>query len=203
MTSEIVISSKYNEASMKFRDAWEQYQQKEELVKIQVVSMVTILEKEGLSRTKAIQKIIEDHKDLSGFSRATIYRELPKEVKNDYTKPDRKLSNTKNVSRETFLKESKGLKELREAKGIKEQSVNTAELIEDGSQEPEITYDPNFVDNLIKTKAKYEELIIPFDAKVIATVKGQDIPFIVKVDPYKRVVTSLDVDEKEAKKIKK
>ena len=145
MSKSIVISSKYNEASIKFRDAWNQYQAKEELVKHEVVNMVTILEKEGLSRTKAIQKIIDDHADLKGFSRVTIYRELPKEVKNDYTTPTKKLSETENVSNETFV-ESKGLKELREKKG---KIIQEAPKPVNDEIEQDIMYDTNFVNNLI------------------------------------------------------
>ena len=66
--------------------------------------MVKILEDEGYSRTKAIQKIIEDHKELKGFSRATIYRELPNDMKNNYISGAKQLSNTGNVSFETFEK---------------------------------------------------------------------------------------------------
>jgi hypothetical protein len=74
--NEIVVSNnRYGEASIKFRDAWNEYQEKESLVKYEIVNMVKILEKdEGMNRTQAIQKIINDHKDLPGFSRRSISR---------------------------------------------------------------------------------------------------------------------------------
>lgn len=50
-------------------------------------------------------------------------------------------------------------------------------------------------------KAKYEQVITPFEVKKITIVKGQELPFIVKVDPYKRSVTSLELDQKEIKKL--
>jgi hypothetical protein len=53
----------------------------EERVKYEVVNLVKILEKDGYSRMKAVQKIINDHNDLKGFSKATIYRELPEDMK--------------------------------------------------------------------------------------------------------------------------
>jgi hypothetical protein len=45
-------------------------------VKDEIVCMLKILEDEGYSRTKAIQKIVDDHIDLKGFSRRTIYRDF-------------------------------------------------------------------------------------------------------------------------------
>jgi hypothetical protein len=50
-------------------------------------------------------------------------------------------------------------------------------------------------------KAKYEQVITPFQVKQITIVKGQELPFIIKVDPYKRSVTSLELDQKELKKL--
>ncbi|MGI9012604.1 MAG: hypothetical protein ACR2F1_15650 [Nitrososphaeraceae archaeon] len=79
---DIIPPIKYHEASIRFREAWLEYLDKEGLVKYEIVNMVKILEVEGYNRTKAIQKIVDDHKDLRGFSRATIYRELPDEMKN-------------------------------------------------------------------------------------------------------------------------
>ena len=50
-------------------------------------------------------------------------------------------------------------------------------------------------------KAKYEQVITPFQVKQITIMKGQELPFIIKVDPYKRSVTSLELDQKEIKKL--
>ena len=74
---ELPVPADYQEASQRFRWAWIEYKDKEKEVKGEIIFMVKILEDEGYNRTKAIQKIIEDHKDLEGFSKATIYRELP------------------------------------------------------------------------------------------------------------------------------
>ena len=49
-------------------------------------------------------------------------------------------------------------------------------------------------------KAKYEQVITPFQVKQITIVKGQELPLIIKIDPYKRSVTSLELDQKEIKK---
>jgi hypothetical protein len=96
--------AEYREASFRFRMIWHEYLNIEKEAKDEVAFMVKILEDEGYSRTKAIQKIIEDHRDLKGFSRATIYRGLPNEMKNNYISGAKQLSNTENVSNETFEK---------------------------------------------------------------------------------------------------
>ena len=101
---ELPEPAEYLEASLRFKMIWDEYLDKEEEVKSEIVFMVKILEDEGYSRTKAIQKIIEDHKELKGFSRATIYRELPNDMKNNYISGAKQLSNTGNVSFETSEK---------------------------------------------------------------------------------------------------
>jgi hypothetical protein len=51
--------------------------------------MVRILQSNGYSRTKAIEKIVLDHSHLNGFSRMTIYRKLPDNMKHeDYDDED-------------------------------------------------------------------------------------------------------------------
>ena len=121
--------------------AWAEYMNHEERVKYEVVNMVKILEHDGMPRTQSIQKIINDHKDLPGFSRRTIYRELPEDMKRDYTKEDKKLSVTKNVSRDTFETNEKG--------GNEEDQNLIADM--------DVMYDANFVNSLI---AENEQLKI-------------------------------------------
>jgi hypothetical protein len=101
---ELPVSAEYQETSLRFRHLWLEFLHKGEEVKDEIVNMVKILEDEGFSRTEAIQKIVDDHKDLKGFSRATIYRELPNEMKNNYISGAKQLSNTGNISFETFEK---------------------------------------------------------------------------------------------------
>jgi hypothetical protein len=79
-SKDIIPPARYQEASIRFREAWLEYIDKETLVKFEIVNMVSILESNGYSRTHAIEKIV-DHNDLKGFSRRTIYRELPDNMK--------------------------------------------------------------------------------------------------------------------------
>ena len=64
--------------------------------------MVRILESNGYSRSKAIEKIILDHSHLKGFSRMTIYRKLPDEMKRKYFDTTNMLPNNSDVSNDTF-----------------------------------------------------------------------------------------------------
>jgi hypothetical protein len=60
----------------------------------------------GIAELKQFKKIVEDHKDLKGFSRKTIYRQLPDNQKRKYD-----FTNVKsNVSNDTFVDEMTTLK---------------------------------------------------------------------------------------------
>ena len=171
--NKIIVSNRYNEASIKFRAAWLEYMDHEERVKYEVMNLVTILEKDGIPRMKAIQKIINDHKDLKGFSKATIYRELPEDMKN-------KQLGRPNFSNEKLVqtnKESEGLKGLRDSKGTKEQSASN-----DYQEDQEVTYDSKFVNSLIaeneqlktenfRLKKDYQELETKYK-KLLKTIKS-------------------------------
>ncbi|MDX1373855.1 MAG: hypothetical protein R3321_15375, partial [Nitrososphaeraceae archaeon] len=78
----------YQQASERFSVIWNEYVKREEEAKAEVVYMIKVLESNGYSRTKAVAKIISDHKHLKGFSRATIYRELPDSMKRKYQSSD-------------------------------------------------------------------------------------------------------------------
>jgi hypothetical protein len=156
---------------MRFRDVWNEYQEKEGIVKFEIVNMVKILEKEGLNRTEAIQKIINDHSDLKGFSRRTIYRDLPGDMKKtDPRKELRELgqqaeqeegnedvykdSDVPNDTTEQLNKtdsaESETLKKFREQHGT---------LEEEEEPEPDTIIDPKLLDEKIQEIAKKDERI--------------------------------------------
>lgn len=99
---DLPIPAKYEQASSRFRIVWIEYVDKEEQAKFEIVNMVQILERNGYSRTRAIEKIVNDHSDLKGFSRRTIYNRLPEEMKNTYISSPKQLSNTENVHSCTF-----------------------------------------------------------------------------------------------------
>lgn len=107
----------YDSASAKFTSAWNAGQQAAKEASDSLVDMLTVLEAQKYTRTAAVNKIVEDHKNLTGFSRATLYRNLPAEVRREYhDKPlldesssKQTLTSRPNVSRETFESDSKNI----------------------------------------------------------------------------------------------
>jgi len=89
-----LITLDYEHLSIDLREIWEEYKDVEDKVKSVIVQMVTVLENNGFSRTEAIEKIYEDHKDLKGFSRPVIYRQLPKRLSLTIHLYPEKLSST-------------------------------------------------------------------------------------------------------------
>jgi hypothetical protein len=82
------VPAEYIESSQRVQLIWleyldieEQTKHKEKEIKNEIVYMLETLESHGYSRTKAIEKIVDDHKHLNGFSTRTIYRQLPDEMK--------------------------------------------------------------------------------------------------------------------------
>jgi hypothetical protein len=71
--------------------------------------MVRILESNGYSRTKTIEKIILDHTHLKGFSRMTIYGKLLDNMNHKYDDSINMLPINSNVSKKTFEQESQQL----------------------------------------------------------------------------------------------
>ncbi|HSF51243.1 MAG TPA: hypothetical protein VLA74_10825 [Nitrososphaeraceae archaeon] len=126
---EIVVttnSPKYQQASIKLRHAWLEYKNREEVVKYEIVNMMQILEKDGYGREEAIQKIIADHKDLDGFSRKTIYRKLPEEMKS-------KELGRPNMSRDILGQPNTELEKFRKQKGTQVETETNVQnnVIED------------------------------------------------------------------------
>ena len=169
---ELPASKEYLEASLRFRHIWLDYLNVEKDVKDEIVCMVKILEDEGYSRTKAIQKIVDDHNDLKGFSRRTIYRDLPDEMKRKWTPLDEippivpndtltnvteqssTSTNTVNITTAYDLKDAETLEETED----EESPLLTVDL---PPREPEIQ-DPkikNFVGQLPKPVLRLAEKI--------------------------------------------
>ena len=54
---------------------------------------------------------------------------------------------------------------------------------------------------LLNLEKEYENVITPYTTEETTIAKGQELPFIIKADPYKRFA-SLELDEKKARKLK-
>ena len=100
---DLPVPAEYEKASERFSIIWNDYVQREEDAKSEFINMVKILESNGYNRTKAISKIVSDHKHLKGFSRMTIYRSLPDDMKRKYESSNIiMLPDNSDVSNDTF-----------------------------------------------------------------------------------------------------
>jgi hypothetical protein len=201
-----IIPARYQESSIRFREAWLEYVDKEELVKFEVVNMIKILEAEGYSRTDAVQKIVNDHNDLKGFSSRTIYRQLPEDMKNKElgrpNLPHDKLGQTNNNNNNNndidysyqeededsddqktrTLPTAYDVKEAesQELRDLPEPTDTTEETFE---EEPDTTYDKQFVDRLVKENA---QLVEQFSFNYDLEVKDQVLPLKITVYPEQK-----------------
>jgi hypothetical protein len=197
-------SPKYKESSLRFRIAWQDYIEKEQVVKYEIASMIQILEKDdGYSRMEAIKKVVNDHNDLPGFSQATIYRELPEEMKNkELGRPNlshEKLGQTNNndndidYSYQEDEEEDQKTRTLPTAYDVKNaeteelrdlpEPTDTTTEEETFTEEPDTTYDKQFVDRLVKENA---QLIEQFTFNYDLEVKDQVLPLKVTVYPEQK-----------------
>ena len=103
---DLPVPAEYQQSSQRFCIMWEDLVERVEKAGNQIQNMVRILESNGYSRTKAIEKIVLDHSHLRGFSRMTIYRKLPDEMKHKYDDSINMLPNNIDVSNDTFEQES-------------------------------------------------------------------------------------------------
>ena len=187
--------ARYQESSIRFREAWTEYVEKEQLVKFEIVTMIKILEAVGYTRMDAIKKIVNDHNDLKGCSQATIYRELPDDMKHSQKRDLEKLKQQQEEDEEEVTNKDSDLS------NDKSENINittaydvkNAEVGEDDDgeqqqeqeqeQEQDIKYDPSFVDRLVKENA---ELTTQFTFDYDLEIKDQILPLKVTVYPDKK-----------------
>jgi hypothetical protein len=109
-TTTLSVYEEYQQSSERFCSMWEQLVDKGKEAGYEIVNMVRILESNGYSRTKTIEKIILDHTHLKGFSRMTIYGKL---LDNDMNQEDddsiNMLPKNSDISNKTVEQESQQL----------------------------------------------------------------------------------------------
>src|SRR5688572_1139468 len=101
-TTTVPVYEEYQQSSERFCSMWEQLVDKGKEGGYEIVNMVRILESNGYSRTKTIEKIILDHTHLKGFSRMTIYGKLLDNMNHEYDDSINMLPINSNVSKKTF-----------------------------------------------------------------------------------------------------
>jgi hypothetical protein len=191
--TELTVPQDYEQSSKYFRHYWSDIQETADLAKKEMINMVTALEKAGFTRTQAIQKIVDDHKDLNGFSRRTIYRGLPDNQKRKYD-----FTNVKsNVPDDTF--ENKNTETVLEEDNNNNERVQPISELEEFRQEK----GKQIIDNVETYEDNVSEPIInqSFQFRTMLSIKDQEIPVIVTVYPNKKT-GYVEVDEKLARKLK-
>ena len=155
---ELVLPIQYLESSQRLKWILQDIDESEEQAKHEILYMLETLESYGYSRTRAIEQIENDHKHLKGFSRRTIYRELPDEMKRKWTPLDEKPTNVSNDTLTNVMEEFSISNESQ----IKEEAEADEPLIVNlPPPEPELQ-DPkviDFVDRLPKPVLRLAEKI--------------------------------------------
>jgi len=170
--TELLIPIQYLESSQRLKWILQDIDESEEQAKHEILYMLKTLESYGYSRTRAIEQIENDHKHLKGFSRRTIYRVLPDEIKNKYISGAKQFNNTENVSNDTInnlQEKDEHIVNITTSYDIKDVDTTTAEetvvepsiIVDLPSPEPELQ-DPkiiNFVGQLPKPVLRLAEKI--------------------------------------------
>jgi hypothetical protein len=108
-TTTLPVYEEYQQSSERFCSMWEQLVDKGKEAGYELVNMVRILESNGYSRTKTIEKILLDHTHLKGFSRMTIYGKLLDNMNHEYDDSINMLPSNFDISNKTFEQESQQL----------------------------------------------------------------------------------------------
>jgi hypothetical protein len=109
-TTTLPLYEEYQQSSERFCSMWEQLVDKGKEAGYEIVNMVRILESNGYSRTKTIEKIILNHTHLKGFSRMTIYGKLlDNDMNQEYDDSINMLPKNSDISNKTVEQESQQL----------------------------------------------------------------------------------------------
>ena len=186
---DLPVSAEYQQSSQRFCIMWEELVDRGEKAGFEIVNMIRVLESNGYSRTKAIEKIILDHSHLKGFSRMTIYRKLPDNMKRKYDDSTTNMLPTNSeVSNDTFEQESQQ----------QQQPIDVNDIISTINDDVEILDDAlplNFVKEYVSQKDNskiqeyecqfvYKDLILPLSVTLNVT-KEKIISMMLNNDKFK------------------
>ena len=125
-TTTLPVYEEYQQSSERFCSMWEQLVDKGKEADYEIVNMVRILESNGYSRTKTIEKIIVDHTHLKGFSRMTIYGKLlDNNMNHAYDDSINMLPKNYDISNKTVEQESQQLIDMNDVKSTKNDNNET------------------------------------------------------------------------------
>ena len=186
---DLPVSAEYQQSSQRFCIMWEELVDRGEKAGFEIVNMIRVLESNGYSRTKAIEKIILDHSHLKGFSRMTIYRKLPDNMNRKYDDSTTTMLPTNSeVSNDTFEQESQQ----------QQQPIDVNDIVSTINDDVEILDDAlplNFVKEYVSQKDNskiqeyecqfvYKDLILPLSVTLNVT-KEKIISMMLNNDKFK------------------
>jgi hypothetical protein len=206
MTEQFTFSKEFTKVNNNVRVEWEAGRKAARNVSQYLNELVAIVHKEEpeWKMNKIAQQIWIANEDLEGFSKDTIYRNLDDDHK-ALLRPYEKQPTENNVIEESFLTREKNVTEdsssrtlptayeVREAETTHEEeqeqelrdlpeptTYNTDETF---TEEPDTTYDKQFVDRLVKENAQLtEQFTFNYDLEV----KDQVLPLKVTVYPEQK-----------------
>ena len=185
---ELPVSAEYQQSSQRFCIMWEELVDRGKKAGFEIVNMIRVLESNGYSRTKAIEKIILNHSHLKGFSRMTIYRKLPDNMNRKYDDSTTTMLTTNSeVSNDTFEQESQ-----------QQQPIDVNDIVSTINDDVEILDDAlplSFVKEYVSQKDNskiqeyecqfvYKDLILPLSVTLNVT-KEKIISMMLNNDKFK------------------
>lgn len=186
---DLPVSAEYQQSSQRFCIMWEELVDRGEKAGLEIVNMLRVLESNGYSRTKAIEKIILDHSHLKGFSRMTIYRKLPDNMKRKYDDSTTNMLPTNSeVSNDTFEQESQQQQQPIDVNDIVSTINDDVEILDDALP---LSFVKEYVSQKDNSKIQeyecqfvYKDLILPLSVTLNVT-KEKIISMMLNNDKFK------------------
>ena len=185
--TEIEISKKFERKNEEVRAYYVNYKECETELRDKINELVQITHEENpeWSLNKIVNFICVINEDLDGFSKTNVRDNVTEE----------KESSSRTTTNEAVIDGSYDVR-LDDSESESEGDI---------AEDPEVQYDNP--ETIIKQNRAYEELetkysklITPYEVKTTEIVNGQELPFIIKVDPDKRT-TRLELDQKKVNKL--
>lgn len=186
---DLPVSAEYQQSSQRFCIMWEELVDRGEKAGFEIVNMIRVLESNGYSRTKAIEKIILDHSHLKGFSRMTIYRKLSDNMNRKYDDSTTNMLPTNSeVSNDTFEQESQQQQQPIDVNDIVSTINDDVEILDDALP---LSFVKEYVSQKDNSKIQeyecqfvYKDLILPLSVTLNVT-KEKIISMMLNNDKFK------------------
>jgi hypothetical protein len=166
---------------------------------------------DGFSKKEIYRKVTDENRILLDVKVTKPKKSLPSELLEQFRKQkgqelQNNVSEVKFVSRQTnVIEDSSCTEEIDDSTAAMPQELELEQPLR-CSDDPEERLEEFEEQIMILSKKqeeleeKYSELITPYEVKTTEIINNQELPFIIKVDPYKRTAT-IELDQKKVKKL--